>query len=48
MERSKKTKTTQVASLKDSVNNWQEVVYKYEKLRRDIDYKFWEQSWNED
>ena len=42
MEKSKKQKTTAEVSLKDSLNNWQEVVYQMNKT----DFKFWDESWN--
>jgi len=48
MWKSEKQKTTREVSLKDSVNNWQDVVYRYEQVRRNMDYKFWDEMWNED
>lgn len=48
MEASKKPRTTAEVSLKDSLNNWQDLIYRHEKSRRDIDHRFWEESWNEE
>jgi len=42
MEESKKPKTTVEVSLKNSLNNWKEIVWQYNKT----DFKFWEDSWN--
>ena len=44
MERSKKTKTTQEDSQKDSPSDWKEIVYQ----RNKIDHMFWEESWNDE
>ena len=44
MEVSKKQKTTAEVSLKDSLNDWKEVVYQMNKT----DFRFWEQSWNDE
>ena len=44
MEKSKKTKTTQEDSQKDSQNDWKEIVWE----RNKVDHKFWEESWNEE
>lgn len=44
MEKSNKPKTTAEVSLKDSLNDWKEIVYQMNKL----DYTFWEDSWNEE
>ena len=43
MERSKKTKTTQEDSPKDSQSDWKEIVWE----RNKVDHKFWEESWNQ-
>ncbi len=43
MEKLKKTKTTAEVSLKDSLSDWKQVVWQYNKT----DFKFWEESWNE-
>lgn len=48
MEESKKPKTTAEVSLKSSLNDWQEVVYKYNEARIKRDYRFWDEMWNED
>ena len=48
MEGSKKPKTRAEVSLKDSLSNWQDLIYRYEKARRDLDHKFWEESWNDE
>jgi hypothetical protein len=42
MEGSKKPKTTAEVSLKNSLNDWKEVVYQMNKT----DFQFWEDSWN--
>lgn len=44
MEKSKKKKTTQEASLKDSLSNWKEIVYQQNK----VEHMFWEESWNDE
>jgi hypothetical protein len=44
MEKSSKQKTTAEVSLKDSLNDWQEIVYQMNKT----DFKFWEESWNDE
>ena len=44
MEASKKQKTTAEVSLKDSLNNWQDIVWQKNKS----DFKFWEESWNDE
>jgi hypothetical protein len=44
MGKSNKPKTTAEVSLKDSLNDWKEIVYQMNKL----DYTFWEDSWNEE
>ena len=44
MDQSKKQKTTAEVSLKDSLNNWKDIVYQKNK----IDFKFWDESWNEE
>ena len=44
MEASKKPKTTAEVSLKNSLNDWKEVVYQMNKT----DFQFWEESWNEE
>ena len=44
MEKSKKTKTTQEDSQKDSQSDWKEIVWQ----RNKVDHKFWEESWNEE
>ncbi len=43
MDQSKKQKTTAEVSLKDSLSDWKQVVWQYNKT----DYRFWEDSWNE-
>ena len=42
MDQLQKTKTTQEVSLRDTLNDWKEVVYE----RNKVDHKFWEESWN--
>ena len=42
MEELKKPKTTAEVSLKNSLNDWKEIVWQYNKT----DFKFWEDSWN--
>ena len=44
MEQSKKQKTTAEVSLRDSLSDWKQVVWQYNKT----DYRFWEDSWNEE
>jgi hypothetical protein len=44
MDQSKKSKTTAEVSLKSSLNDWQAIVWQKNK----VDYKFWEESWNEE
>lgn len=44
MEKSEKQKTTAEVSLKDSLNDWKEVVYQMNKT----DFRFWEDSWNDE
>lgn len=44
MEGSKKPKTTAEVSLKNSLNDWKEVVYQMNKT----DFTFWEESWNDE
>ena len=44
MDQSKKSKTTVEVSLKNSLNDWQAIVWQKNKT----DYKFWEESWNEE
>jgi hypothetical protein len=44
MEGSKKQKTTAEVSLKDSLNDWKKIVWQYNRT----DYKFWEDSWNDE
>ena len=48
MEESKKPKTTAEVSLKNSLNDWHAVVLKMHEDRYNRDYKFWEESWNEE
>jgi len=48
MEKSNKQKTTVEVSLKNSLSNWQDVVYKYQQDRIARDYRFWEDSWNDE
>ena len=43
MEASKKQKTIAEVSLKDSLNDWKQIVWQYNKT----EYKFWEDSWND-
>ena len=40
---SKKSKIIAEVSLKNSLNDWKEIVWQHNKT----DYKFWEDSWNE-
>ena len=42
MEESKKPKTTAEVLLKNSLNDWKNIVWQYNRT----DYKFWEDSWN--
>ena len=42
MERSNKQKTIAEVSLKDSLNDWKEIVYQMNKTN----FQFWEESWN--
>lgn len=44
MEKLNKPKTTAEVSLKDSLNDWKEIVYQMNK----VDFRFWEDSWNEE
>ena len=44
MERSNKQKIIAEVSLKDSLSDWQEIVYQNNKT----DFKFWEESWNDE
>ena len=44
MDQLQKTKTTQEVSLRDTLNDWKEVVYERNKVR----HKFWEESWNKE
>ena len=44
MERLKKSKTIAEDLLKDSLNNWQDIVWQKNKS----DFKFWEESWNDE
>ncbi len=48
MEKLNKPKITQEVSQKDSPSNWQELINRYEEARRNLDYKFWEESWNDE
>ncbi len=43
MEELNKQKTTAEVSLKDSLNDWKQIVWQYNKT----EYKFWEDSWND-
>ncbi len=40
MDQSKKQKTTAEVSLKDSLNDWKEIVWQYSRNN----YKFWQES----
>ena len=42
MGKSNKQKTIAEVSLKDSLNDWKEIVYQMNKT----DFQFWEESWN--
>ncbi len=44
MEKSEKSRTTAEVSLKDSLNDWKEIVWRNNRT----DFKFWEESWNND
>ena len=44
MEKSNKQKIIAEVSLKDSLSDWQEIVYQKNKT----DFKFWEESWNDE
>jgi len=44
MEKSQKQKITREVSLRDSLNDWKEIVYQKNKT----DFKFWDESWNEE
>lgn len=44
MEASKRPKTTVEVSLKNSLNDWKQIVWQ----RNKIEHKFWEDSWNEE
>ena len=44
MDQSKKQKTTAEVSLKDSLNDWKKIVFQKNKT----DFKFWDESWNEE
>ena len=44
MEESKKPKTTAEVLLKNSLNDWKKIVWQYNRT----DYKFWEDSWNDE
>lgn len=48
MAKSEKQRITREVLLSDSVNNWQDVVYRYEEARRKRDYKFWDEMWNQE
>lgn len=48
MAKSKKPKTTAEDSLKSSLNDWHAQVLKMHEERVRIDYKFWEESWNDE
>ena len=48
MGKSEKQKTTREVSLKDSLNDWHAIVLKMHEERIKRDYKFWEESWNEE
>ena len=47
MDQSKKKKRSWV-SLKDSLNDWHSNVLKMHEDRVKRDYKFWEESWNDE
>ena len=44
MGQSKRQETTAEVSLKDSLNDWKEIVWRNNRT----DFKFWEESWNND
>ncbi len=44
MDQSSKQKTTAEVSLKDTLNDWQAIVWQKNKT----DFKFWEESWNDE
>ena len=44
MDQSSKQKTTAEVSLRDTLNDWQAIVWQKNKT----DFKFWEESWNDD
>jgi len=44
MERLKKSKIIAEDLLKDSLSNWQDIVWQKNKS----DFKFWEESWNDE
>ena len=48
MGKSEKQKITREVSLKDSLNDWHAIVLKMHEERYKRDYKFWEESWNEE
>ena len=48
MEKLNKPKITRGVSLKDSLSNWQELVYRNEESKGNLDYRFWEESWNDE
>lgn len=48
MGKSEKQKTTREVSLKDSLNDWHAIVLKMHEERIKRDYKFWEESWNQE
>ena len=48
MAASKKPKTTAGVSLKDTLSDWQSIVLRYEEASRKRDFKFWEESWNDE
>ena len=44
MEKSENKKTIAEVSLRDSLSDWQGIVYQMNKQ----DFKFWEESWNDE
>ena len=44
MEGSKKPKTTAEVSLRDTLNDWKEKEWQHNRT----DFKFWEDSWNDE
>jgi len=48
MEESKKPKTTAEDSQKDFLSDWKDLVLRYQEASLKRDYKFWEDSWNEE